>query len=109
MANRHVQPGAAIDWINGTGSDVASKEVVPLPDMIGIAAGDIASTEEGVLHLEEVWELPKEAPLVISVGDQVYWDATNDNIDKTDTNVPAGKAVAAAASADTTVMVKINV
>lgn len=109
MAATHRQLGASIDWTNGTGSAVASKEVVPLTTMIGIAAGDIASTAEGVLHIEEVWELPKEAPLVISVGDQVYWDATNDNIDKTDTNVPAGKAVAAAASADTTVLVKINV
>lgn len=108
MANKHIQPGASMPWTNGTGSDVVSKEVVPLPDMIGIAAGDIADGASGQLFTEEVWELPKDDALVISQGDQVYWDAVNDEIDKTDTNVPAGKAFAAAAEADTTVLVKIN-
>lgn len=97
-----------MSWTNGTGTAVVSGEVVPLPDMIGVAAGDIADGEDGELFIEEVFEVAKEAPLVIAQGDKVYWDATNDNIDKTDTNVPAGIAFAPAASAATTVFVKLN-
>jgi len=108
MAQNHIQKGAAMPWTNDTGSDVVSGEVVALPAMIGVAAGDIDDGEEGNLFIEEVFELAKEAPLVISQGDAVYWDDTNDNIDKTNTNVPAGKAFADAASAATTVYVKLN-
>jgi predicted RecA/RadA family phage recombinase len=50
-----------------------------------------------------VYLCAKEAPLVIAVGDKVYWDAVNNNIDKTNTNKPFGFATKAAASADTTV------
>ncbi len=108
MAQNHVQKGAAMPWTNGTGSDVVSGEVVVVADMVCVAAGDIADGETGELLTEEVFTVAKEAPLVIDQGDTVYWDATNDNIDKTDTNVLAGKAFADAASAATTVQVKLG-
>lgn len=95
-------------WTNDTGSDVVSGGVVAFADMIGVALGAIAAGESGSLAIGEVWKLAKEAPLVINQGEQVYWDETNTNIDKTDTNVPAGKAFVAAASADTTVQVLVN-
>ena len=108
MAQNHIQKGAATLFTNSSGSDIVSGEVVVVGDMIGVAAGDIADGESGTLFIEEVFELAKEAPLVIAQGDTVYWDAANSNIDKTDTNTLAGKAFAAAASADTTVLVKLN-
>ncbi len=108
MAQNHVQKGDAMPWTNGTGSAVASGDVVVVSAMVCVALGDIADGEEGNLATCEVFEVAKEAPLVIAQGDIVYWDAVNSNIDKTDTNVRAGKAFAAAASADTTVLVKLG-
>jgi len=108
MAQNHIQKGAVMPWTNNTGADVASGDVVDFADMIGVAAGDIADTEEGNLFVEEVFELTKEAPLVINQGDTVYFDPALGEIDKTNTNVQAGKAFAAAASAATTVLVKLN-
>jgi predicted RecA/RadA family phage recombinase len=109
MAKTHVQEGKVMTWTNGTGSAVVAGEVVAVGTVIGVALGNIASGATGELAIEEVWTLPKEAPLVITQGDKVYWDDTNNRIDKTDTNVYAGKAFVSAVSAATTVVVKINV
>lgn len=95
-------------YTNGTGSAIAKGTVIEFAAMIGIALGDIANGSVGELAISEVWSIKKEAPLVITQGDQVYWDATNDNVDKTNTNIPCGKAYASAASADTTVQVLLN-
>ena len=97
-----------MSYTNAGETTIAAGTVVELPAMVGIALGDIAAGSSGELAICEVWEIAKEAPLVIAQGDQVYWDATNDNVDKTDTNIPCGKAFAAAASADTTVQVLLN-
>lgn len=73
------------------------------------ALGDIANSAAGELAIAEVWQLPKVAPLVIDQGDLVYWDAADGNLNKTATdNTLAGFAFAGAASAATTVAVKIN-
>lgn len=109
MAKNHVQPGAAMPWTNDTAADVAAGDVVAFADMVGVAAGDIAIGEVGEVFVEEVFTLTKEAPLVIDQGDNVYFDTTLGEIDKTDTNVPAGKCFAPAASAATTVQVKLGV
>lgn len=95
-------------WTNGTSADVVSGEVVVVGTLIGVALGDIADGDTGELAISEVWEVAKETPLEISQGDAVYWDDTNNRIDKTDTNVLAGHAFKAAASAATTVQVLIN-
>ena len=108
MAKNHIKEGKTMTWLNGTGSPVVSGEVVPLPNMIAVALGDIPVGSEGELATEEVWELDKETPLDIAAGDDVFWDAVNNRIDKTGSNVAAGKAWAPAASADTKVQVKIN-
>jgi len=108
MATGHIREGKTLTYTNGTGSTIASGTVIEFADMIGVALGDIAAGADGEVAVGEVWELAKEAPLVIAQGDQLYWDATNDNVDKTNTNIPCGKAAAAAASADTTVQVLLN-
>jgi len=108
MAQNHVQKGASMPWTNATSADVASGDVVVVGDIIGVAAGDIADGAEGILFIEEVWLLPKAAPLVISQGDKVYFDATAGNVNKTDTDALAGVCFEGAVSAATTVKVKIN-
>jgi predicted RecA/RadA family phage recombinase len=109
MAQNHVQEGKIMTWTNATGTAVVSGEVIVVGALVCVALGAIANGAVGELAIAEVWNLPKEAPLVIAQGDVVYWDDTNNNIDKTNTNVLAGKAFAAAASADTTVKVKLNI
>lgn len=108
MAQNHVQVGAVMPWANATGSDVAAGDPVEVADIVGVAAGDIADGESGQLFIEEVFTLTKEAPLVISQGDIVYYDSAAGEIDKTNTNTLAGKAFADAASAATTVQVKLG-
>lgn len=109
MSNLHVQQGKVMPYPNSTGSTIAVNTVVEFADMIGVALADIPDGETGQLAVAEVFELAKETPLVITQGDQLYWDATNDNVDKTNTNIPCGKAFADAASAATTVQVLLNV
>lgn len=109
MAQIHVQEGKVMTWTNGTGSAVVAGEVVVVGTLVGVALGDIAAAAEGELAIAEVWTLPKEAPLVISQGDLVYWDDTNNNIDKTNTNVLAGRCWKSAVSAATEVEVLLNV
>lgn len=102
------QRGDAIDFTNGTGSKIDANTIVLLGARIGVAGTDIEAGETGSLIVSGVFELPK-ATGAITAGAVVYWDATNSNITTTSTNnTAAGFAVAAAASADTAVLVKIN-
>jgi predicted RecA/RadA family phage recombinase len=110
MAKNHIQPGQAMPYTNATGSPIASGAVVIVGVLCCIALGDIADGATGEVATEEVWEVPKAAPLVIDQGDAVYWDVADGNINKTEAdNVLAGVAFADAASADTTVKIKLNV
>lgn len=109
MALNHIQPGKAMAWANGTGSDVSSGDAVLVEDKVFIALGDIADGENGQLGTCEVWEVPKEAPLVIAQGELLYWNEAGSQFTTTSTaNTLAGFAFAAAASADTTVLIKLN-
>jgi predicted RecA/RadA family phage recombinase len=108
MATGHISSGTTMPYTN-TGSAITKGTVVEFTGMIGIALGDIpATTGVGELAITGVWTVAKEAPLVITQGDQVWWDATNNNVDKTNTNIPCGRAYASALSADTTVQIILN-
>lgn len=108
MATGHVQPGNVMPYTNATGAAITANTVVELPAMIGVALGDIAIGATGTLAITEVWTLAKDATVAIAQGDQLYWDATSNSVDKTNTNIPCGKAFAAAAETDTTVLVLLN-
>lgn len=95
-------------YTNATGSAIAKGTVIEFGAMVGIALGTIANGATGELAISEVWTVAKETSLVITQGDLVYWDATNDRVDKTNTNIPCGKAYASAASDATTVQVLLN-
>jgi len=67
-----------------------------------------AENDVAVVKLTGVYELPKEAPLVIDLGDRVYWDDTEKEVTKTAaSNTFMGFAYAAAVSAATTVQVRL--
>lgn len=109
MAQNHVQEGKVMPWTNGTGSAVASGDVVLIGTKIGVALGDIANGAVGSVAVDEVYEIAKAAPLVLAQGAAVYWDAADENVNATESgNTYGGYAFEAAASADTTVKIKLN-
>lgn len=105
MTAKYWQKGEVLDY---TATDkVANGEVVSLGTRIGVAGEDIAAGETGHLHVVGVFEMAKAAG-AITMGAAVYYDTTEKNITATASgNVPAGYAAAPAASADTTVLVKL--
>lgn len=108
MAIGHIAPGGVMPHLNTTGAPIAVNTVIDFADMIGIALGTIPDGGVGQLAIGEVWTLPKDDNLVIDQGDQVYWDAVNGEVDRTDTNTPCGKAYADAALADTEIAIILN-
>lgn len=102
----YVQKGENIDFT--ATAAVSYMEVVPLAACIGVALTPIAKGETGTVSLTGVYELPAAASLAIDVGDKVFWNAKDSVIDKTDTGIPAGIAVAPKTEAGATVRVKIG-
>lgn len=76
MATTYVQPGEVIDWTNGTGSDVASGDVVAVGQILGVALVDIASTATGSVQITGVFTVPKVSGAVIAAGESLTWDVS---------------------------------
>ena len=108
MAIGHVAPGTVVPYTNTGGVAIPAKTVIEFAAMIGITTGIIAPGATGTVAISEVWTLPKDATVAVTQGDQLYWDATSDSVDKTNTNVPCGKAYASALQAGTEVQVILN-
>lgn len=108
MIAKYWQRGETIDYT--ASAAVAAGDVVNLATRIGVAAADIAAGETGAVHVTGVFEMPKAAE-TITVGQALYWVVADENISTAagtePANIPAGWAVAAAESADTTVLVKL--
>lgn len=77
--------------------------------LFGVAQTDIANGAKGDLRMEGVVDIAKEAPLVISAGDRVFWDDANRRVNKTATaQLNVGVCVLDALSADTTVRIRLE-
>lgn len=109
MAIGHVAPGATMPYTNTGVAIIAKDTVIVFGAMIGITLGAIAVGATGELAISEVWTLPKDNNLAITQGDQLYWDTVKDEVDKTNTNVPCGKAYNSALAAGTEIQVLLNV
>lgn len=105
---KYIQKGSNIDYTNSGAAAISAGDVVSLTTRIAIAGTDIAVGATGSVTVGGVFEIDKTASLAISQGDKVYYSTTTKKITKTDTDVPAGWAIAAAAAADATVLVKIG-
>lgn len=76
--------------------------------LFGVAINAVSSGNPGAFATEGVWQLAKTSALAISVGDRVFWDATNKVVNKTTTaQQQVGVAVEAAANPSGTVKVKL--
>ncbi len=74
-----------------------------------MATNAVASGVPGEFLTEGVVDIAKTSALAISVGDRVYWDATNKVVNKTTTAQQCvGIAVAAAANPSASVLVKLG-
>lgn len=107
MATNFIQPGSVITV--AAPADVVSGQFVKVGSIFGVAQTDAVSGASVAIQIDGVHELPKAAPLVISAGDPVYWDVADANFNKTGTaNWYVGVAAVAAASADTSVIIRLN-
>lgn len=74
---RYVSEGKTVTYSNGTGSDIAAGDPVPMGDSIGVALVDIPNGEEGSVSR---WGRHKQAPKVSGTawnqGDSLDWDAS---------------------------------
>jgi len=102
-----VQPGLSIplpmpyDRISGQGALVGA--------LFGVVAVDALSGVTAEVAVNGVFDITKEAPLMIAVGARVFWDNTNRRVTTTATaNVAIGHDVVAAASADTIARVRLS-
>lgn len=101
--------GETIEYTNpSTTKVVEAGEIVSLTSRIGIAAAEIPAGAVGSVNVVGVYELPKTSSLAIAAGDLVYFSTSTNKVTKTDTDVPCGFAVEAAAAADSIVYVKIG-
>lgn len=115
MARNLVQDGRRMSWVNNSGSDVASGQVVVVGNQVYVATGAIANGASGELAAEAVYECPKVTAAVIAQGEEVIWDASENAFNAKGTTLAAGDvskaAVAweAAGNGATLVKVKLNV
>ena len=119
--------GESIDYTNSGDTKIEANTIVLYGSRLGIVGCDIAPGETGSLHVSGVFELPKDyaaSDKALTAGQEVYWDDDNSCIKAAvamviGTGGDAGKvttapsavhgyAVAAAASAAQTCLVKIN-
>jgi predicted RecA/RadA family phage recombinase len=108
MARNYIQPGAVLT-VPAPSGGVLSGAPVLIGTLFGVAQGDALEGADLEILTEGVVELTKAAPLEIAVGDRLFWKAADGVLDKTATaQVCVGIAVAAAASADTVVRVKLG-
>ena len=75
MATNFIQNGETITWTNGTGSAIASGDIVEIGALIGVALVDIAASASGAVATKGVFELPAVNNAAITQGAKVYFDA----------------------------------
>lgn len=86
---------------------IAAGDVVNIGQMCGVAAtsGTYANSDSVAVNLKGVYELPKNNNLVITEGDELFWDTTAKEVTKTKTDKPLGIAWSSEIDVATTVEV----
>lgn len=77
--------------------------------LFGVAVADIANAGAGVITTQGAFTLAKEPAVAFVVGDRLFWDNVNKRLSKTATaSLCVGTCIVAAASADTTAVVRLG-
>lgn len=88
------------------GADLTAGTFVEVGSIVGVVVEDVLNGADGLLIVGTPAQgmlVTKATSLSISAGDILYYDATNNRVNKTNTNPFFGFATAAAASDATTV------
>ena len=102
---KRVHNGCEVDYTPS--SNVTAGDVVVQGSMVGVANRDIAANELGALAVDGVFDFAKGSD-TITAGAKVYWnDSSNVATTTSTSNTYIGMAVAAAATGDSTVRVKM--
>lgn len=83
---------------------------VAIGDRAGVLQKDVVSGDTMIIAVEGVYRMPKTS-VAMSVGEKLYWDAADANVQKdadSGTNKPIGWAAEAVASGATEVDVKLG-
>lgn len=123
----YYQRGDAIDYVNSGETTIAAGTILMFGSRLAVAACAISPGAKGAIWVNGTFEMPKDyaaSDKAINAGQEVYWDNENSCIKAavaqvvgtggdagkvtTEASPVNGFAVAAAASADETVIVKIN-
>lgn len=109
----YIQPGKVIDFV--AVAAVLSGQVVRVGQLLGVAAGNVASGETGQAHIEGVFEVPKVAGAVVAKGESLTWDASAAAFDDNaatpaagDVQGPAAVAFEAAGNGVLTIAVRLT-
>lgn len=114
MTTKGVQRGDVLDWTNGTGSAVASGDVVEIKHALGVALTDIANGAVGAVAIEGCFTVPKVSGAVWVVGEKLIWDTSANAFDDSAATPASGDitggaiAMAAGADGETTAVVKLT-
>jgi predicted RecA/RadA family phage recombinase len=88
---------------------LASGDVVVQGDLVGVVERPLSAGEAGALAVDGVFDFTKNTGVAYTVGTILYWDDTNNVVTTTASgNKQIGKVARAAASADTTVRVRLS-
>ena len=90
-------------------ADIASGAGVLVGATFGVAAGDIAEGDKGIINLGGVYELPKVSAQAWTQGARIYWEAAENRCTTTASgNTLIGTAYAAAANPSAAGQVRLN-
>ena len=90
-------------------SALGSGDVVVQGDLVGVTVRPLAAGEVGSIAVDGVFDFTKNTGVAFTVGTILYWDDTNNVVTTTSAgNKSIGKVVRAAASADTTVRMRLS-
>ena len=104
--NQYFQDGRYIDYTPE--ADVAAGTFVRIGNITGFANLDIKAGVKGALCTEGVIKVEKATGTAISAGAKVYWGGESKAVTTAGATY-IGVAIAEAASADTFVLVKLNI
>lgn len=103
-----VKRGEVIDYVNTSGSDINSGDLVIIGALIGFAQTDIASGATGAVLLKGVFTVAK-ANMAFTQGAKLYWDNTAKNATTTTTsNTLFAVAHTAALAGDLTAEIQLT-
>lgn len=106
--NNYVQDGDVLD-LTPTAAVDSGVGYLFGAGLFGVAQTDVAANAAGPFRTAGVVDIAKTSALAISVGDRVFWDATNKVVNKTATaQVCVGVAIEAAGNPSATVKIKLG-